>query len=135
MWFVIVALVLILLVSGLVTRISVRHSRSLRGPALDELSFQEVSFPNAEQDLVLGGLLFLPPDRQEVPAVVFIHGSETSKRANPWYLALSSYLQDHGVAVLLPDKRGSERFGGDWRTAGFAELAVDAIAAVEFLEA
>jgi dipeptidyl aminopeptidase/acylaminoacyl peptidase len=135
MWIFILVLVLILLFSGLVTRVSVRKPVFLRGPALDHLSFREVSFPNRDQDLVLGGLLFLPSEPHEVPAVVVIHGSGTSKRDNSWYLALSSYLQDHGVAVLLPDKRGSERSDGDWRTAGFAELATDAIAAVKFLEA
>jgi acetyl esterase/lipase len=37
--------------------------------------------------------------------------------------------------VLLPDKRGSGRSGGDWRTASFEDLADDAIAAVAALRA
>ncbi len=133
MW-IISGLVLILIVSGIATRILVRDARPLRGPALDDLDFQEVSFPNREEGLLLGGLLFLPGQRQDIPAVVIIHGSGTSRRDNSWYLSVAGYLQERGVAVLLPDKRGSERSEGDWRTAGFAELASDAIAGVTFLE-
>jgi dienelactone hydrolase len=35
--------------------------------------------------------------------------------------------------VLLPDKRGSEKSEGDWRTAGFDDLATDTHAAIEYL--
>jgi dipeptidyl aminopeptidase/acylaminoacyl peptidase len=112
----------------------VREPRSLNGPDLDDLDFREVSFHNREEGLLLGGLLFLPSHRQEIPAVVMIHGSGTSRRNNPWYLSVAGYLQSRGVAVLLPDKRGSESSEGDWRTAGFAQLAADAIAGVNFLK-
>ena len=38
-----------------------------------------------------------------------------------------------GVAVLIPDKRGSGQSGGDWMTAGFDVLAEDAAASLEAL--
>ena len=38
------------------------------------------------------------------------------------------------VAVLLPDKRGSESSAGDWRTSSFEDLATDTLAAIEFVE-
>ena len=38
------------------------------------------------------------------------------------------------MAVLLPDKRGSEKSEGDWRTATFEDLAEDTIRAIEFVK-
>jgi dienelactone hydrolase len=69
-----------------------------------------------------------------IPAAVIIHGSGTSRRDNGWYLTLTKYLQDKGIVVLLPDKRGSEKSEGDWRTASFEDLATDTVAAVDFLK-
>jgi dienelactone hydrolase len=43
-------------------------------------------------------------------------------------------LQENGVVVLLPDKRGSEQSKGDWHTASFEDLATDSVAAVSFLK-
>lgn len=55
-------------------------------------------------------------------------------RDSKWYLTVAKHLQENGVAVLLPDKRGSEKSGGDWRTATFEDLAGDTISAVEFVK-
>ena len=68
------------------------------------------------------------------PGVVIVHGSGTSQRDNGWYLTLVQYLQEHGVVVLLPDKRGSAQSAGDWRTASFDDLATDTLAAVAWLK-
>ena len=78
-------------------------------------------------------MLFIPEGDGPFPAAVFIHGSGPSVRANGWYLTPTQYLQEHGIAVLLPDKRGSEQSGGDWRTASFEDLATDTLAAITFL--
>lgn len=110
-------------------------SRSLTGVRLEDTEYQEVFFSNPEAGIRLAGMLFLPEGEGPFPAAVVIHGSGESRRGYVWYLTLASYLQDHGIAVLLPDKRGSERSEGDWRTASFEELATDAIAAVEFVAA
>ena len=67
------------------------------------------------------------------PAAVVIHGSGTSSRGNGWYLSLALHLQEQGIVVLLPDKRGSEQSGGDWRTSSFEDLATDTVAAVSYL--
>ena len=38
------------------------------------------------------------------------------------------------MAVLLPDKRGSEKSQGDWRNASFEDLATDTLAAIQYLK-
>jgi dienelactone hydrolase len=103
--------------------------------SLDETQYTEVTFRNTEQQLDLGGMLFVPAGHGPFPAAVIIHGSGTSRRDSGWYLTLTSHLQQNGIAVLLPDKRGSEKSQGDWRTADFRDLATDTLAAVEFLRA
>jgi pimeloyl-ACP methyl ester carboxylesterase len=55
-----------------------------------------------------------------------IHGSGASFRDNRWYLTFVEALVDNGIAVLLPDKRGSVDSDGDWRSASFFDLAADA---------
>lgn len=109
------------------------ESRSFTGVHLDDVTPREVTFRNGEQGLELAGLLFLPEGVGSFPGAAIIHGSGTSQRDNGWYLTLVSYLQDQGIAVLLPDKRGSGRSQGDWRTASFDDLATDAVAGIEFL--
>ncbi len=75
----------------------------------------------------------MPEGEGPFPVAVFIHGSGTSRRDSPWYLSVAAHLQEHGIAVLLPDKRGSERSAGDWQTATFADLAGDTRAAIGFV--
>lgn len=105
--------------------------RGVSGPRLDDLRFEEVSFENGE--LRLSGMLLLPAGEGPHSAAVFIHGSGTSRRDNPWYLSVAQALQTHGIAVLLPDKRGSERSAGEWRDTSLEELATDTQAAYDFL--
>ncbi len=107
--------------------------RSLTGPALSELEFQAVRFPNRAARLELGGLLFVPRGTGPFPSVVIIQGSGASHRDNPWYLSLAAHLQRSGIVVLLPDRRGCSGSQGDWRTADFNALATDALAAADFL--
>ncbi len=99
----------------------------IAAPALASLAPHEIRFGSAE--LPLAGLLFHPEGPPRSVAVV-IHGSGASHRESPWYLALTALLLEAGHAVLLPDKRGSERSGGDWRSASFEDLAQDSLAAV-----
>lgn len=105
--------------------------RPLAGPSLEELNYEEISFRNG--NLGLGGMVFRPTGDGPFPAVVFIHGSGTSRRDNPWYLTFARELQANGVVVLLPDKRGSERSDGDWRDTSFEVLATDTEAALDYL--
>lgn len=108
--------------------------RQYQWVSLDETRYTEVSFRNSEQQLQLGGMLFVPAGAGPFPAAVIIHGSGTSRRDSGWYLTLTQHLQQNGVVVLLPDKRGSEKSEGDWRTSSFEDLATDTLAAIEFLK-
>ena len=133
-WKYIVAGVLLVLIGPvLVKQLLPSDSRSLKGVSLDETSYREIEFRNAEQGIDLAGMLFVPEGEGPFPAAVVIHGSGTSHRNNRWYLTLTKFLQDNGVVVLLPDKRGSEKSGGDWRTASFEDLATDTLAAIDYL--
>ena len=76
-------------------------------------------------------MLFIPEGEGPFPAVVIIHGAGTSRRANRWYLSVTAHLQENGIAVLLPDKRGSEKSEGSWVGADFETLAGDTLAAVK----
>jgi dipeptidyl aminopeptidase/acylaminoacyl peptidase len=59
-----------------------------------------------------------------------LHGSGNSDRDNLWYMWIAHSLVESGVAVLLPDKRGCGKSGGDWKTASFEDFARDARAGV-----
>jgi dienelactone hydrolase len=124
----------LLIVPVLVNQIANPKRRSFEWVELKDTSYQEISFRNTAQDLELAGMLFVPDGEGPFPAAVIIHGSGTSHRDSGWYLTLTRYLQENGVVVLLPDKRGSEQSEGDWRTASFEDLATDSVAAVSFLK-
>ena len=79
-------------------------------------------------------MLFVPEGDGPFPAVVTIQGSGTSIRGNRWDLTLNQFLQESGIVVLEPDKRGSDQSEGDWRNASFEDLATDTLAAVSFLK-
>lgn len=74
----------------------------------------------------LAGVAMLPKEGLHSGAV-FIHGSGDSDRRNRWYQEIACFLASHGVAVLLPDKRGCYKSEGDWRLANFQDLAMDAM--------
>lgn len=126
---------IVLLIIGpvIITQATRSDGRRLQGAALDELQFAEIDFRNVEQGIDLAGMLFVPPGKGPFAAVVIIHGSGTSTRDSRWYLTLTRYLQERGVVVLLPDKRGSEKSGGNWRSASFEDLATDTVAAVRYV--
>jgi dipeptidyl aminopeptidase/acylaminoacyl peptidase len=104
------------------------------GPDLAELEYSEISFENNHADIQLAGMLFLPDGEGPFPTAVMIQGSGPSKRDRIWYLSVAEHLQSNGIAVLLPDKRGCEKSGGNWVGADFEELATDTINAIEFVE-
>lgn len=92
---------------------------------------EQVQFENG--DISLTGTLMVPRTYGPHPAVVFIHGSGESDRDNRWAFTIANRIAQNGVAVLLPDKRGSGQSGGDWRQADLDDLAEDALAAVAML--
>ena len=126
-------LLALLTIPVVITQFVKPERRSFEWVELKDTSYREINFRNTAQDLELAGMLFVPEGDGPFPAAVIIHGSGTSRRDSGWYLTLTQYLQEHGVVVLLPDKRGSEQSEGDWRTASFEDLATDTVAAVDFL--
>jgi dipeptidyl aminopeptidase/acylaminoacyl peptidase len=107
---------------------------ALVGPDLSELTYSEISFENSHAGIQLAGMLFLPEGDGPFPTAIIIHGSGTSHRNSVWYLSVAKHLQDNGIAVLLPDKRGSEKSEGEWVGANFEELATDTLSAIEFVK-
>ena len=126
---VVVVLVVILLIPFLFKG---KARAALVGPTLSEIEYTEVSFNNG--DLQLAGMLILPEGEGPFPVAVIIHGSGTSSRENKWYLTVAKHLQENGIAVLLPDKRGSEKSEGDWRGASFDDLAGDTLSAISYIK-
>lgn len=103
-------------------------------PSLSDIDYSEVFFTNETNNLKLAGLLMVPEGLGPFPTVVIIQGSGPSFRDNGWYLSIVKHLQDNGIAVLIPDKRGCEKSEGEWIGASFDELANDAISAIEFIK-
>jgi pimeloyl-ACP methyl ester carboxylesterase len=128
-----VGLLAILLIPVLATALRRPEPRSYQWVRLDDTRYRPIEFRNAGAGLELHGLLFAPTGPGTFPGVVVIPGSGPSRRDNGWYLTLVDDLQRHGIAVLLPDKRGSGESQGDWHTASFDDLAADAEAAIDFL--
>jgi len=133
-WLGLLAIVVILAGPILIARFSKSPPRKFTGVNLADTHYHDVGFTNSMAGLELAGMLFMPEGPGPFPGVVIIHGSGNSRRDSRWYLTLTQYLQQNGIAVLLPDKRGSERSAGNWRTASFEDLASDTIAAIRFLK-
>jgi len=128
------AILIFIIAPVVITQITKPERRRFRFVKLSDTRHTEISFRNTIQDLDLGGMLFVPEGDGPFPAVAIIHGSGSSSRDNGWYLTLTKYLQENGITVLLPDKRGSEKSGGTWRTASYEDLANDTLAAIEYLK-
>lgn len=108
-------------------------------PSAGEAPAADASAPRSEDvtygpaELTLAAELMLPAGEGPFPAAVILQGSGPSDRDNGWARAIAEVLRDEGLAVLLTDKRGSGKSAGDWRSAGFGELAADALAGVKYL--
>ena len=129
---IIILIVLILLILPLIFKD--RNRPALIGPGLSELEYSEIFFKNRYEGFRLSGMLFLPEGEGPFPAAIIIHGSGTSRRDSVWYLSIANHLLHNGIAVLLPDKRGSEKSEGEWVGANFEELATDTLSAVEYVK-
>ena len=132
-WFAVALVLALLFAPVLVRQMLPAEPRQLERVSLADTRHVEIAFRNETQDLALGGLLFVPEGDGPFPAAVVIHGSGTSRRDNGWYLTLTKHLQESGIVVLLPDKRGSEKSEGNWRTSSFEDLATDTRAAIKYL--
>jgi dipeptidyl aminopeptidase/acylaminoacyl peptidase len=101
---------------------------------LDHYGYSQKEIRFNSGDTALVGLLMMPQSRGPHPAAAIIHGSGTSDRDNVWAFSIANHLALNGIAVLLPDKRGSGKSAGDWRTANFNLLAQDALSALGALK-
>src|SRR6056297_3476186 len=129
---ILITVIIIVLLIPLIFKERGNPLKDFKGVKLEELSYTEVDFVNQNDNLNLAGMLFIPPERDTFPVAIIIHGSGYSSRHNGWYLELTKYLQSNGVAVLLPDKRGSEKSDGEWIGLSIEELATDTEAAISF---
>jgi dipeptidyl aminopeptidase/acylaminoacyl peptidase len=129
---IVISIIVILLLIPLVLKD--KSHPALIGPDLSEIEYSEIFFKNGHENLQLSGMLLIPEGEGPFPTVIIIHGSGTSRRNSVWYLSVAQHLQQHGIAVLLPDKRGSEKSEGKWLGASFEELATDTISAIEFVK-
>lgn len=93
----------------------------------NKVPVQTVGTSFESDGLSLAGRLLMPPGGQEVPLVVFVHGSgdysALEYEAYPWALAAQ------GVAAFVYDKRGTGASPGEY-TQDFHVLAADARAAL-----
>lgn len=105
-----------------------RSAARLASPAYSQA---EVRWSNNGVELV--GLLLTPAAAGPRPGVVFVHGSGRSIRDYLYYLQTADFLARSGCAVLLPDKRGCGKSGGEWLTSTFEEYARDALAGIDLL--
>jgi hypothetical protein len=106
---------------------TIRLVRSTTPP----LEYREEEVVFESDSISLHGSLILPAGSGPHPAVVFLHGSGAEGRWASRYLAV--LLARAGYAALIYDKRGVGDSGGDWRIAGFEDLARDTRAAVRYL--
>lgn len=94
--------------------------------------FEAVTFASGGTELYAE--IHLPDAGEQLPGIVLIQGSGASGVENQWARLFASAFAERGYAVLLPDKRGVGQSAGDWRGAGFDELAADAVASLRALE-
>ena len=130
--FIIFALIMALLLLPLI--FNKKSHLAMIGPDLSELEYSEIFFENENENIELAGMLFLPEGEGPFPIAIVIHGSGPSRRNSVWYLSVAKHLQDNGIAVLLPDKRGCEKSKGKWAGADFDKLATDATSAIKYIQ-
>ncbi len=92
---------------------------------------EEVRF--ASGDVSLAGRLLIPAGPGPHPGVVLLPGGPGPSNRNDNYFAVADLLSAAGFATLAFEKRGNGASMGDWRRASYADLAGDAVAAVQFL--
>lgn len=117
--------------SGRVVRVTVTDGgRRITAERRQFYTEEPVRFFNGE--INIGASLLLPSTPGPHPAIVMVHGSGpvTRHMLRPF----ADHFARHGVAVLMPDKRGTGSSTGRWGQATFEDLAGDALAGVRFLQ-
>jgi hypothetical protein len=96
---------------------------------IDPYRTEDIVFHNGA--VTLKGTLFVPATAGPHSAVVLIHGAGPEHRPLGLYPFGFLHL---GFAVLAFDKRGAGESTGDYRTAGFPDLAGDVIAGIDAIK-
>jgi dipeptidyl aminopeptidase/acylaminoacyl peptidase len=130
---ILLAVLVIVIILLLPLLLKEKGNRFVIGPKLNETTYTEVSFVNKHDGVLISGMLFKPKNIDSFPMAVIIHGSGPSMRDNAWYLSIAKHLQDNGIGVLLPDKRGCEKSEGKWIGVTFDTLATDTESAINFI--
>ncbi len=100
---------------------------------------ENIRFPSVSGDFKLAGTLTLPESVGPFTAVVLVTGSGSQNRdeeifGHKPFKVLADYLTREGIAVLRYDDRGVGESGGNPAGATSADLADDALSAIEYLE-
>ena len=103
----------------------------IRGQRMDSPPYVQEELRYSNGDTELFGTLLLPNKPGPHPAIVYVHGSGKSDRDNLWIFGIADHILNNGIAVFVPDKRGSGKSGGDWCTADYQDLASDSAAAIQ----
>lgn len=105
-------------------------AQSAAGPQF-EFPVTPVTFTNGA--ITLSGALLIPPGKGPFPAVVMLHGAMPAVFDEPAFRIHANAFVRAGFAVLLYDKRGSGKSGGEHNQADLDDLAADAVAGTQFL--
>ncbi|HRI68570.1 MAG TPA: alpha/beta fold hydrolase, partial [Polyangium sp.] len=116
---------------GEVTSLEIRAGKTepLVARRISPARSEDITFKNG--DLTLKGTLLVPEGKGPHPAIVYAHGSGDRTRHAAFY---NAYFAQLGFAVYSFDKRGVGESSGNWRTAGFDELANDVLESVLMLQ-
>jgi uncharacterized protein len=101
------------------------------GSKEEHFTREEVIFP--DKKIRLAGVIFRPNGSGPCPFVVLIHGSGNVDRNSAYYHSLGFTLAEHGIGVLLYDKRGCGKSEGNAASSTMWDLADDAAAALHCL--
>lgn len=94
-------------------------------------TYREVPVTFQSGGVTLRGTLFEPRTGEQLPGIVFVHGSGAESRRG--FLYLAKLFARHGFAALAYDKRGAGDSGGSTYDVGYDGYAADAVAAIQSL--
>lgn len=95
-------------------------------------STSPIEFQSAD-GTILRGEIYLPKGNGPFPAIEILHGSGPHVASMPVYKIHATAFLKKDVAVLVYDKRGAGRSGGDFDKATYADFIEDALAGLQAL--
>jgi dipeptidyl aminopeptidase/acylaminoacyl peptidase len=103
-----------------------------RDPGDAGLAYEDVSFPDIEEELTLKGWFLTGNSTEQV--VIMVHGDGSNRDDQSIRtLDIASALVNHGYNVLMFDLRGSGESGGDMVSGGYQEKN-DVLGAVRYIK-